>query len=47
VDHCYGLWELVARVVVSEIFLHVLCILALITSSLFIGFWHISNDWKA
>jgi hypothetical protein len=47
VDHCYGLRKLVARVAVSEIVLHVLCVPALITSSSFIGFWHISNDWKA
>jgi hypothetical protein len=48
VDHWYGLWKHVARVAISEIsFLHVLCVSALITSSLFIGFQHISNEWKA
>jgi hypothetical protein len=41
-----GLWKLVARVATSEIFLHVLCIPALITSLSFIGFWHISNEFK-
>jgi hypothetical protein len=38
--------KLVARVVVSEIFLHVLYVPALITSSSFIRFWNIRNDWK-
>jgi hypothetical protein len=38
--------KLVARVAISEIFLHVLCVPALINSSSFIGFCHISNDWK-
>jgi hypothetical protein len=38
--------KLVARVVVSEVFLHVPGVLALITSSSFIRFWHIGNDWK-
>jgi hypothetical protein len=36
----------VAIVALSETFLHVCCVLTLITFSPFIGFWHMSNDSK-
>jgi hypothetical protein len=41
-----ALYKLVTSVAVSETFLHVCYVPTLITFSLFIGFWHISNDWK-
>jgi hypothetical protein len=42
-----ALYKLVASVAVSQSFLHVRCVPTLITFLLFIGFWHISNEWKA
>jgi hypothetical protein len=42
-----ALYKLAASVAVSETFLHVRYVPTLITFSSFIGFWLISNDWKA
>jgi hypothetical protein len=47
VDHCYGIMKTYCSVAVSEKFLHARCVPTLGTSSPFIRFWYMSNDWKA
>jgi uncharacterized protein Usg len=41
-----ALYKLLASVAILQTFLHVRYIPTLITFSSFIGFWHISNNWK-
>jgi hypothetical protein len=47
VDHYYGIKRTCHSVAVSEKILHVRCVPTLITSLSFIGFWRMSNEWKA
>jgi hypothetical protein len=42
-----ALYKLVASAAAFKTFLHVCYVPTLITFLSFIGFWHISNDWKA
>jgi hypothetical protein len=45
-DHCYGMMKTYRSVAVSEKYLHVCSVPTIVTSSSFIGFWYMSNDWK-
>jgi hypothetical protein len=46
-DHCYGIMKTYRCIAMFLKILHKHCVLIVITSSSFIGFFHMGSDWKA